>query len=461
MRRRSETLLAFALWLIGFASGQTLPDTSRELNNTYTDATQALRRQEFQTAANLARRMISLCPRCRMGHAILAAALMELNQLADAQLAAEEEVKINPADPIAYKTLGNVYAREHELEKAAVQFQKAAEINPRDYDVHVALGKLLREQKKYKEALAELAKGLAISPDNPSALLVQGECEVDLGNTSKGIAEMQQAVSASTSPEPWNSAAYELADHDLDLEQAQKWSETSIDLTVALLRNVSVEHLGPAQLRVIPSIGSYWDTFGWILYKRANYAAAREYLEAAWSLRPIPVIGNHLGRTYEKLDRREDAARTYAMAIAAADLPSRSARSANLLDEIRGRLAKVAAPDANIEYLVRAGRVDLKRMNSVDVPNSAHAGGSTELALKIEGDKITDFRTISGSTSVTYAAEGILGLKLPLKMPQGPLPRRGVISCQAEQSQCRLRMLSAEDAMNAAIEDDVKTAPSK
>jgi tetratricopeptide (TPR) repeat protein len=316
------------------------------------------------------------------------------------------------------------------------------------------LGKLLRGQKKCGEALAELAKALAISPDNPSALLVHGECEVDLGNADKGIAEMREAVSASTSAESWNSAAYELADHDLDLEQAQKWSETSIDQTAALLRNVSVGHLGPVQLRVLPALGSYWDTLGWIHYKRANYPAAREYLEAAWSLHPIPLIGEHLGQTYEKLDRRDDAGRTYAMAIAAGDLPSRSNRRAELLDEIRGKLAKIAPPDADLEYLVRAGRTDLKRMNSVDVPNSRHAAGSTDLALKIEGDKITDLRTISGDKSIADTPEAIRGLKLPLKMPQGPIPRRAVFSCEEEHTQCRLRMLSAEEALSAAIEDD-------
>jgi tetratricopeptide (TPR) repeat protein len=459
MRFLSRIVL-LSLWVfqIALCSAQTPTDTPQELRNTYNAATQALRRQEFQTAASLARHMISLCPRCVMAHALLSASLLGINQFADAQLAAEEEIKLNPKEPIAYKTLGNVYWRQHDYGNAVAQFQKAVEINSQDYEAHQSLGRILREQKNYKDALVELEKALAISPDNPATLLVHGECEIDLGNTSKGVSEMERAVAASTSPDPWNSAAYELAEHDLELEKAQKWSETSLGLVGALLPNISLEHLTVPQWGIPPTLANYWDTLGWIYFKRADYAAARTYVEAAWSLRPIPTIGDHLGQTHEKLGRREDAVNTYAMAIAAADLPSRAGRSQDLLDKIRERLAKLVPADADIASLVRKGHEDLQKMNSVRVANPNHIRGSAEFLLKVDGDKVAEVHRISGDAAFDAFVTPIRALTLPVRLPQGQIPRRAAFSCDDAESTCRMRLLSGEEAMDGAIEDS-STAP--
>lgn len=50
------------------------------------------------------------------------------------------------------------------------------------------------------------------------------------------------------------------------------------------------------------------DTLGWVLYRRGDYSAAAEYLEAAVEGLPEhPLVRYHLARTYAALERHDDA----------------------------------------------------------------------------------------------------------------------------------------------------------
>ena len=92
---------------------------------------------------------------------------------------------------------------------------------------------------------------------------------------------MEQATSVSTAS-TWNSAAYYLADHNVELDRAQVWAETAITIQSAQLRNISLEHLTPIQLGLVSGIANAWDTMGWIYFKKGNIDQARAYIEAAW-----------------------------------------------------------------------------------------------------------------------------------------------------------------------------------
>lgn len=295
-----------------------------------------------------------------------------------------------------------------------------------------------------------LEDALAISPANSTTLLAHGECNVDLGNTAKGISEMEQATSAST-VSLWNSAAYYLADHNVELDRAQAWAETAITIHSAQLRNVFLEHLTPTQLGLVSRIAADWGTLGWIYFKKGDTDQARAYIEAAWPLRPLPIIGNHLGLVYEKLSRQNDAIRTYAMTIAAADLPTRATTHPEAVAEATERLTKLAARDANIPDMIKRGREDLEAMRFVSVTNVPKSSGSADFTMEVAANMTTEVRQLSGDASFSKFVEPLREIQIPMPDAAGiEIPRRGTLTCNAELSKCSLTLLRAEEAFDLA-----------
>jgi TonB family protein len=426
------------------------------------EASQAFVQHDYRTAVVLARRTLSLTPQAKAVRLILARSLLALNQFDDARVAVEDEIKIDPASPVAYNVLGLIYWRQHKYEDAIAQFQKQITINPQDHYANQSVGIILRNQRRCREAMPYLETALAISPANSTTLLAHGECGIDLGNTAKGISEMEQATSAST-PSTWNNAAYYLADHDVELDRAQTWAETAIAIQSAQLRNISLEHLTPTQLGLVREIAGEWDTMGWIYFKKGNIDQARSYTEAAWLLVPSPTVGSHLGQVYEKLNRHEDAMRTYAMTIAAAELPTRATTNPEALTEATSRLTKLAARDASIPDMIKKGHDDLEAMRSISVTNMLKSGGTADFSMKVAANGTTEVRQVSGDSSFSKFVETLREVRSPMQIPGAAgieIPRRGKLTCSVEQTECHFTLLSAEEAFDLASQE-AGSAPSK
>lgn len=423
-----------------------------QLRKLFTEASQAYGRRDYPTAVALARRMMTMSPKAKQVRLILGMSLLGLNQLDDARAAVEDEIKIDPASPYAYNDLGRIYWRQHKYEDAIAQLQKQITINPQDHDAHQSVGIILRDQKRCREAMPYLETALAMSPSNPTTLLAHGECNIDLGNTAKGISEMEQATSAS-STSTWNNAAYYLADHNVELDRAQVWAETAITIRSAQLRNISLEHLTPTQLELVSGIASDWDTMGWIYFKKGDIDQARAYIEAAWPLRPLPIIGNHLGHVYEKLNRQDDAIRTYAMTVGAADLPTRATTHPEAVTEATERLTKLAPHGANIPDMIKRGREDLEAMRSISVTNVPKSSGSADFTMKVAANMTTEVRQVSGDASFSKFVEALREVRIPMQIPEAAgieIPRRGTLTCAVEQSKCYFTLLRAEEAFDLA-----------
>jgi tetratricopeptide (TPR) repeat protein len=405
----------------------------------------------------VARRVTVLSPQHNSAWNLLGISLLALNQLEAAASALEAQIKIDPGSPIAYNNLGRVYWRQHKYEDAAAQFRKQIVINPQDHYAHANLGMLLRDEKKCGEALPELDRALAITPNKAEALLAQGECDIDLGNRAKGLSELEQATSVSSSAGAWNSAAYNLAKRNIELERAEKWSEAALTMESARLHSISLEHLTAEQLNFVFSMAHYWDTRGWIYFLRGDNSSAQAYTEACWWLLPDPVIGDHLGQIYEKAGKTEKAVRTYAMAVASAERRTRTNIDPDDVEEARERLAKVAGAKADLAALVERGRVDLAGMTSLSLLNAAKSKGSGEFILKVAaGGKLLQVHEMSGDSAMVKVADSLQAEQLPFRVPESAaveIPLRGTLTCEAGADRCRFVLLNSEAAFDLASQE--------
>ena len=65
----------------------------------------------------------------------------------------------------------------------------------------------------------------------------------------------------------------------------------------------------------MPSLIAYWDTLGWVYFARGDLDKAEKYVSAAWRLGQHGEVGDHLGQIYEKRGKKDEAIRTYALAM--------------------------------------------------------------------------------------------------------------------------------------------------
>jgi TonB family protein len=438
------------------ASAAGLPQTGNDqFRILFSDAQSALGRRDYQTAANLGRRLTTMAPSNSYAWNLLGVSLLELHELTQAASALETSVKLDPASAYSYNSLGRVYWQQRRYSEAQAQFQKQIAINPDDHYAHGNLGVMLRDQKKCNDALPELEKALALTPNNTTVMLALGECNLDLGNTAKGISFLEQATSEGSSPGTWNSAAYQLARRNLELDRAQKWAEAAISGESAQLHNFSLDHLSTAQLGRVSSIASFWDTMGWVLFQRGDYAPALKYLQAAFSLRALPVFADHLGRVYEALAKPDDASHAFALAVAAADSPLIQPLNPDEADSVadaRQRLSKALPSDKATQKAVDSARSDLTTMRTVFLDNSVKASGSADFTVNISSSaKDIGVHQVSGDASFAVFSTQLQSATLSSQFAPSAdvdIPRRGTLTCEAAKSQCSFVLMTADDALD-------------
>jgi len=422
----------------------------QQLQNLSAAASDAYSRRDFATAAKLSREITELAPQSRNGWNQLGMSLLELNQLDAAADALKKQIEIDPGSPFAYNNLGRVYAKQRKFDLAIEQFRRQLAINSRDRYAHANLGSALYQQKKYADAAAELTKALEITPENAALLVALAQCDLELGNQTKALDELSRAVSGDSSASVFNNAAYQLAVHNVQLDRAQKWAESAVEIESAGLRDVSLDHLTPVQMDRARSLATYWDTLGWVHFVRGDAQGAEPYARAAWDLHAAPVVGNHLGQIYEKLGRNEQAAHVYAMALAGANSSTEPA-DREVIKDIEPRLSKLTS---NASALAEAAGNEFKQMKTFSLPNPKKTTGSGDFVLLTTApNKILASRQITGDTTLSDMTSALQSANAPFDLPPSAevlVPRRGTMTCVAGKSECQFVLLSAPEASDVA-----------
>jgi TonB family protein len=431
-------------------NAQEKKEASEDFRNIYSDAVEAFNRGDYATAANLLRKATSINPENGNAWNELGRALMAMDQLDAAAEEFQTSIKKDPASRNAYNNLGLVYWRKREYADASAQFRKQMVVNPDDHYAHRNLGMMLRDQHQCSEAIPELQKALSLTPNHAETLLAEGECDIDLGSRAKGLSELQQATSVSSAPNIFNSAAYALAKRNMELGVAEKWSDVCLRIENARLQNISLDHLTPEELNYVFWMSAYWDTRGWIYFLRGDNSNALSYVEAAWSLRADPTVGDHLGQIYEGLGRAEDAVASYATAIASADQVTRGRIDSDDLAEAKARLAKLTKGKA--DGRISKGRADFSKRNTFSVANEAALSASADFAVKLWSvGKPAEFHQLNGDKTLEKVSSLLPAAKLPIILPESSgveLPLRGTLTCHSEETQCRFAFMNSEEAVN-------------
>jgi tetratricopeptide (TPR) repeat protein/transglutaminase-like putative cysteine protease len=388
----------------------------------------ALNSGNAREAIPLLERAVQLDPKSKQGYNDLGLAYLRLRQFNDAEAAFRKQLETNPFDEHAYNYLGLTLQQDQKFPEAADAYRKQLTINPLDPVTHAALGALFLEQHKYSEAVPELDKAAVLTPESAELQISLGQALLNTGQKDKALEAFQKGIDLGHSPAIWNNVAFHLATANIELDRAAQYAESAVSATEANLRNIQLAHLSLDDLNSVANIGVYWDTLGWVYFKKGDLDKAERFLRAAWLLNQQGEVGDHLAQICEKRGEKQQAIRLYTEAIAAPHADP----------ETRARLTLLLGENTQIDELVARAKTRLvkSRTFSADklLAEKAEADFFVLIAPGTKSARVEAVKFINGSPDLRPFAENLRALTFGPMFPDASpakLVRRGTLSCTA------------------------------
>jgi tetratricopeptide (TPR) repeat protein len=442
------------------------------------------------SALPLLKRAVDLAPTHATAWNDLGLAYLQAAQYPAAASAFRKQLEINPADPQANDYLGLALERDQQYDDAIAAFRKQIALNALDPASHAALGNIFFEQHRFPEAIRELEKATILAPKNAPLEFTLARSYLETGANDNAVAAFEKSAALSPTPAMSNDIARNLADAGLALDKAQSYAESAVSAAAASLEHVNLSDSAPntsrddttrRALRDTSILGAYWDTLGWVYFRKGQPAKAEKFIEAAWLLDETGDIGDHLGQIAEKRGNKNSAIHLYALALAAPHPnPDTRARLTLLLgsnlqiDDLAakarpelaaietlsaGKAAKPLAQNASAEFLVRlapSGKTSVHAVESTGTKTEEKSSAEKTAATAASGPRgaarAVEVRFISGSDDLKPFAERLRALDygafFPDSAPLVPqsLVRRGMLSCYASSGECSFLLLPGSEA---------------
>lgn len=354
----------------------------------------------------------------------------------------QKQLEVTPSDEHANDYLGLAYQQQRNYPEAIAAFRKQIAANPLDSLAHAALGEILLAQNEYAAAVLELDKATILSPENVGLRLALGRASLNSGDDKKALAAFEAAVQLSPTPPVWNDIAYNLADRATDLDKAQHYAESAISVTEADLQKTDLSHLTPEHLSDVANLGAYWDTLGWVYFRKVDLALAERYIRAAWMLDQAGEIGDHLAQIDEQRGQKARAIHQYALALA----------SPGSLPETRAKLILLLGGNSQIDTLVEQATPELAALRQIPAGKLDTEDAQADfLILLSPGEKsarVDGVKFIGGSEKLKPFSDRLGSLDYGAVFPNSTpvkLVRRGTLACTAKTGECTLTLMRPED----------------
>jgi tetratricopeptide (TPR) repeat protein len=226
-----------------------------------------------------------------------------------AQVAAnyEQSLLINPNHAGTYLRLAELLLGPLKDAKRAVKFlEEARRRFPGAPEIVYYLALSQREAKQSQQAVATFEEALHEAELDQDNEIVNAKFYFNYGATAEqaGLYEKAAdllrksiALDPANAAEAYNYLGYMWADHNMDLDEAEDMIKRA--------------------LQIEPSNGSYLDSLGWVEFRKGKFdQALADLLRAAKNMdRDDPIVFEHIGNTYLKLDRVPQALEAWQKAL--------------------------------------------------------------------------------------------------------------------------------------------------
>ena len=406
-------------------------------------ASEAEDKEDYELAEELLERVLAKEPKHKVAHGRLGSVRLQQGKYELAIEALREQTKINPFDDSAYEFLGEAFWALRKYEDAEAAFRKQIEVTPLDILSHGNLGLMLVQLRKYKEAVPELERAIALAPgEDLDYQIGLGEAYANLGQSRKAIEAFGQAVKLSHDAETLNEVAYKLAISDLQLDKAQAYAEDAVTDVATELRNARLEQLTTDDLASVRNLAAYWDTLGFVHFKKGNLDLAEKYMMAAWQVEQYSEVAVHLGQISEKRGRKEEAIHWYTLAAAGVQLAPAALENLTRLagtDKVEPRVSKAK------DELVESRTIKLGPLLK-DEKERLQGEFFVVIAPGVAGNiKVAGVKLIRGSEKLRRLEDALQSATYRMSFPDQTatkIIRRGLLTCEPTSGGCTFVLLS-------------------
>lgn len=215
-----------------------------------------------------------------------------LNKFPEAIRELKIAAQLDPKSVEPHYLLALIYSAQEDTFKAAEEYEivlkQLAAGDPQNADIHGYLGQLYYSQKKFDKAIEEFQKVLLLDPKNANVLYALGALYSENNDKTKAIEYFKKSIEIDPEHDgSLNSLGYIYAEDGINLDEA-------MDLV-------------NRALKIDPDNGAYLDSLGWVYYQKRMFKEALEQLLKAAELLKDPVIYEHLGDVYYKLNENDNA----------------------------------------------------------------------------------------------------------------------------------------------------------
>jgi tetratricopeptide (TPR) repeat protein/transglutaminase-like putative cysteine protease len=419
----------------------TVPARRSDADRLTSDAVRKIEAREYVEAEKLLRGVLELEPDHKTAWLQLGRALHGRGRYEEAIQAYDRQIALNAFDEWAWNNRGWSEWSAKRLDAADASFRKQIQIDPLHKTAHVNLGNLLVERKRWPEARAVLETAARLQPGNGHVHLQLAKAMVATGAEADALPIFDKAVTLSKSPWAWNDAAWYLVEHGLDLDRALAYARSAVSGATAASNGPVSESTKPsARVGRTLSLAAYWDTLGWIQFKRGETAEAVRYLSSAWQVHQNAEVGEHLGRALERAGRRREALLTYKAALS---LP----KGSDSLAAAARALAKNPPPG----QWATDGATLARQAHGHSIARPGVRVGTGDVFLAIdESGRIVEAREVEDDVFGEPVPD-LVGSRLSVKAPdQSPLRIEvlATLTCPSRGAMCTLALGTADEPTN-------------
>ncbi|MEW6512684.1 MAG: tetratricopeptide repeat protein [Pseudomonadota bacterium] len=191
----------------------------------------------------------------------------------------------------------NVMSKQGKLDAARQHLAASEAANPRERtQLLIGESQLLREAGRVADAHATLTAALEQQPDQPELMYEVALLAEKLGRVDELESRLRRLIEIKPDhAHALNALGFSLADRNLRLDEARKLIDQALELA--------------------PNDPFILDSKGWVLFRQGDAEGALDVLKRAFGIRADPEIAAHIGEVLWSLGRRDEARRTWDMAL--------------------------------------------------------------------------------------------------------------------------------------------------
>lgn len=196
--------------------------------------------------------------------------------------------------------LALIYSTQKDFDKAALEYEHIlksfSKAEPENLEIYGYLGQLYYSLKQYDKAIKQFEIILSLDPTNVDVLYILGSLQIENRNRPKATELFARALKINPQHDGClNSLGYLYAEDGVKLDEAQSLIEQA--------------------LKADPDNGAYLDSLGWVFYQKGQYEHALNLLQQADNTLKDPLIYEHIGDVYFKMQKTEDAKKFWTLSL--------------------------------------------------------------------------------------------------------------------------------------------------